>query len=57
MEARNALPSPSDKARKAVLGMVKKLEKKASLSIHERLVRAVMRRNPDFTRDADTSLS
>ena len=37
----DALPKPSEKARKAVLGMAKKLEKKASLSIHERLVRVV----------------
>lgn len=53
-----ALPSPSDKARKAVLGMVKKLEKKAALSYHDRLLRVIMRRNPGFTRkDAEKYIS
>lgn len=46
----DALPKPSEKARKAVLGMVKKLEKKAALSYHDRLLRVIMRRNPGFTR-------
>lgn len=54
----DALPKPSEKARKSVLGMVKKLEKKASLSIHERLLRVIMRRNPGFTRkDAEKYIS
>lgn len=54
----DALPSPSDKARKAVLGMVKKLEKKAALSCHDRLLRVIMRRNPGFTRkDAEKYIS
>lgn len=54
----DALPSPSDKARKAVLGMVKKLEKKAALSYHDRLLRVIMRRNPGFTRkDAEKYIS
>ena len=37
----DALPQPSEKARKVVLGMAKKFEKKASLSIHDRLIRVV----------------
>jgi len=54
----DALPKPSDKARKAVLGMVKKLEKKAALSYHDRLLRVIMRRNPGFTRkDAEKYIS
>ena len=51
----DALPQVSEKARNAVLKMVKKLEKnekKAALSYHDRLVRVIMRRNPGFTREA-----
>lgn len=46
------LPKASEKAKKAVLV---KTEKKASPSIRERLIRTVMRRNPDFTRDRAVS--
>lgn len=54
----DALPKPSEKARKAVLGMVKKLEKKAALSYHDRLLRVIMRRNPGFTsKDAKKYIS
>lgn len=54
----DALPKPSEKARKAVLGMAKKLEKKAALSYHDRLLRVIMRRNPGFTRkDAEKYIS
>lgn len=51
----DALPQVSEKARNAVLKMVKKLEKnekKAALSYHDRLIRVIMRRNPGFTREA-----
>jgi hypothetical protein len=54
----DALPKASEKARKAVLNIAKKVEKKAAPSMHERLIRVVMRRNPDFTReDAEKYLS
>lgn len=46
----DAIPKPSEKARKAALGMARVVEKKAAPSIRERLVRCVMRRNPDFSR-------
>lgn len=44
------LPKASEKARKAVLDMARRLEKKAAPSYRERLVRCIMRRNPDFSR-------
>lgn len=50
----DALPKASDKAKNAIL----KTEKKASISIHERLLRTIMRRNPGFSRrDAEDYIS